>query len=95
MDIHKTKRWQILRKKVLKRDKYLCKESLRYGKRVEAFVVHHIYPVNSFPEYAFCEWNLISLSHKEHEAMHKRDTRELTEKGVWWMERISPHIYNK
>ncbi|MFR3430829.1 MAG: hypothetical protein ACLTTH_12420 [Holdemanella porci] len=36
--------------------------SKRYGRRVEAEVVHHIYPADEYPEYRFCDWNLISIA---------------------------------
>ena len=48
------KRWKKKREKILKRDGYLCRESKRYGKRVGATTVHHIYPAEAYPEYAWC-----------------------------------------
>lgn len=39
---YKTIRWKKLRVAILKRDKYLCQESKRYGKTVPAVIVHHI-----------------------------------------------------
>lgn len=78
---YKSTKWQKKRLHILKRDKNLCKESLRYGKRVQATVVHHIYPVKDYPQYAYCDWNLISLSNTQHEKMHHRDTGELTAQG--------------
>lgn len=78
---YKSTAWQKKRAHILRRDKYLCKESLRYGKRVNAEIVHHIYPVKDYPQYAFCDWNLISLSNAMHEKMHHRETGELTALG--------------
>lgn len=49
---------------------------------IEASHVHHIFPVEDYPEYALCEWNLISLSQKAHNMMHKRGSHELTELGI-------------
>ncbi len=43
-------------------DGYRCRESARYGKRVEATTVHHVWPAEDYPEYAWELWNLISLS---------------------------------
>lgn len=84
------KRWKKKREKILKRDGYLCRESKRYGKRVEATTVHHIYPVEEYPEYAWCDWNLISLSQPMHNAMHDRSTGALTALGREWTRRVSP-----
>ena len=28
----------------------------------EANTVHHIYPADEYPQYAWCDWNLISVS---------------------------------
>ena len=58
---------------------------------VEATTAHHVWPVEHYPEYQWCEWNLIALSSEEHNAMHDRDTRELTEKGEYWRLKITPH----
>ncbi|WP_221935824.1 beta-galactosidase, partial [Klebsiella pneumoniae] len=38
-------------------------------------------------EYAWKPWNLISLSGKNHDAMHDRVTRKLTELGESWRRR--------
>ena len=54
------KRWERIRGAVLARDQYLDQIKKRFGKRIGADTVHHIFPREYFPEYAFCEWNLIS-----------------------------------
>lgn len=74
-------RWKRKREKILRRDGYLCQESKRYGKRVDANTVHHIYPMEDYPEYKWCDWNLISLSHDIHNKMHDRNTNKLTPLG--------------
>ncbi|MGM1048392.1 MAG: HNH endonuclease [Bacillota bacterium] len=85
---YKTKRWITKRAKVLRRDEYMCQESKRYGKTVAATTVHHIYPLEFYPEYALCDWNLVSLCEKQHNGMHDRVTHELTELGKQWQERV-------
>lgn len=65
----------------------MCQESKRYGKTEPATTVHHIYPLEFYPELAFVDWNLISLSDKQHNAMHDRVTHELTAVGLAWQER--------
>lgn len=82
-----SERWKLLRKRILKRDENLCQESLRFGKRVQAVTVHHCFPAEQFPEFAYCSWNLVALSIKQHNRMHVRDTDELTELGEYWKRR--------
>jgi len=65
----------------------MCQESKRYGKTEEANTVHHIYQREFYPEIEYEDWNLISLSTKAHNAMHIRDSHELTELGKQWQER--------
>ena len=84
------KRWQLLRQRALKRDGYRCQEAARYGKRVEAQVVHHIWPAEDYPEFAYCLWNLVSLSAEAHDRMHDRKTRRLTALGERWRRKTSP-----
>lgn len=57
-------------------------ELRRYGKAVPADTVHHIFPAEDYPEYRWCDWNLISLSAKTHNELHDRNTNELTDKGM-------------
>ena len=78
---YKEPRWVELRKKILVRDKYMDQYLKRYGKFKTAEMVHHIFPVDEFPEYQYCEWNLISVSKSTHNMFHDRDTNELTEIG--------------
>ena len=61
-----------------------------YGRNVEATTVHHVWPVEDFPEWAWASWNLISLSTKAHNEMHDRVTDQLTAKGEAWQRRIPP-----
>ncbi len=71
----------------------MCQLSLRYGKRIDADTVHHIYPVENYPEYAFCDWNLISLSSTMHNKLHDRITNKLTDLGnVLKNKTIPPHL---
>ena len=83
-------RWKRKRARILKRDGYMCQESKRYGKRIDADTVHHIWPAEDYPEYAWCDWNLISLANCVHNKMHNRDTRELTEFGEALRRRTIP-----
>lgn len=82
-------RWLRLRERVLKRDGYLCQISKRYGKRVQATVVHHIFPRENYPEYQWEPWNLISVSMAAHNALHDRETDALTDEGRRLLERTA------
>lgn len=86
-DFYKSTKWKRKRNNILKRDDYMCQESKRYGKTVSATTVHHIYPLEYYPELALVDWNLISLSNIKHNSMHDRDTHELTELGKQWQAR--------
>lgn len=86
---YKDSKWISKRKAILKRDKYQCQECRRYGKMIDASHVHHIYPVEFFPEYRLCNWNLISLCQKCHNKMHDRESHELTAEGIRLQKRIT------
>lgn len=86
---YKKRRWELLRAAILKRDGYRCQLSKRYGKRVEANTVHHIFPRDLFPEYQWDPWNLISLARDVHDTLHDRATGDLTEKGAELLRRTA------
>lgn len=84
-----SKRWEMLRARVLRRDEYLDQVLLRYGKRITADTVHHALPREVFPEYAFCSWNCVSVSRDTHNKLHDRDGHYLTDEGMKLLERIA------
>ena len=88
-------RWRRLRASVLRdvirRDGApICQYLKRYGRRVEATHVHHIWPSEDFPQYAFERWNLIALSTEAHNMMHDRSTGKLTAVGERLRRRTIP-----
>lgn len=83
-------RWERKREHILKRDKYLCRLTKRYGTNVDASIVHHIYPADEYPEYFWCDWNLISVSSNIHNKLHDRKTRKLTQLGEDLKRRTKP-----
>lgn len=89
-DGYTSRRWRKLRKSILRRDRGRCRESARYGITAEATTVHHVWPAEDYPEYAWQPWNLISLSREKHDAMHDRVTRKLTPLGEAWRRRTPP-----
>lgn len=88
-DYH-SRRWARLRARILREAGYRCQYSKRFGKRVEATHVHHIWPAEDFPQFAWCGWNLIALSQEAHNAMHDRSTGKLTAVGESLRRRTVP-----
>lgn len=80
-NFYETKVWKRKRERIMRRDKYLCQYSKRYGKLIPAQTVHHILPFDEYPEYGLADWNLIALSHEAHNKMHARHTKDLSVAG--------------
>jgi 5-methylcytosine-specific restriction endonuclease McrA len=89
---YKSKKWKQFRKKILRRDKYLCRECNRYGKTTGANTVHHCIPVSEDPELKYNSNNLISLCESCHEKMHDKFDNSLTAAGQRWKEKITPLV---
>lgn len=68
--------WIRKRDAILRRDGYLCRECKRYGRRREAVLVHHIKPVEFFPDLAFVDENLVSLCAECHNKKHPEKGRK-------------------
>ena len=77
-----SKRWLATRKRILMRDGYMCRVASRYGRREPATLVHHIFPRDEYPQYQYCDWNLISVSRGTHNQLHDRDTNDLSSEGI-------------
>lgn len=80
--------WKRKRERILRRDGYQCQQSKRYGKLVQAEMVHHIFPRHEFPQYALNDWNLISLTVTEHNKLHT-DGGDLTDEGKRLLQRTA------
>ncbi len=87
-----TKRWKKKREHILRLDGYKCRIAAMYGRTEEAEVVHHIYPADEYPEYAWCDWNLISVSKAAHNKLENRQTGELTQFGQMIQDRTVPGV---
>lgn len=74
-------KWKKKRTKILRLDGYVDRYEQRYGRTVEANTVHHIYPAKEYPEYAWEDWNLLSISEGTHNRLENRITGELTAEG--------------
>lgn len=92
MNFYKTDKWKKKRAAVLRRDKYQCRECVRYGKVTAAKVVHHTFPLEFYPEHKLNSDTLISLCGSCHERMHIKGSHELTAEGIRWMERTKNKI---
>ena len=64
--------WRDKRRYILQRDRYLCQRCLRSGRLTPATMVHHIKPLEEYPEYSLDDKNLISLCNTCHEQVHVR-----------------------
>lgn len=73
--------WRRIRQQALQRDHFLCQECLRKKKIVPATEVHHILPLEDFPELGLELSNLTSLCWYCHEAT-KHKKQEQTTAGV-------------
>ena len=79
-------RWIKKRERILRRDGYQCQYAKQYGRLEEANTVHHIFPRRQYPQYAWEDWNLISVSAANHNKLENRATGELTDEGRAMME---------
>lgn len=79
---YKSRRWERVRQQALRRDNYIDQELKRYGNIKQAELVHHIFPVEEYPEYAYCLWNLISITRATHKDFHDQNNDTLTSKGI-------------
>ena len=70
-------RWKRKRAGILRRDGYACRYCKRFGRMREATEVHHIKPVDEFPELAFDDANLVSLCHACHNAQHPEKATQM------------------
>jgi 5-methylcytosine-specific restriction enzyme A len=92
MNFYKSTKWKKKRAAILRRDKYECRECRRYGMATQATMVHHIFPLELYPDRKLDAANLISLCNGCHESMHIRNSHELTEKGKAWVERMKKYF---
>lgn len=86
---YKSKKWQELRAKALRRDGYTDQLLIREGKRRNATTVHHALPRERYPEYQYSLWNLVSMTDETHEALHDRRFGTLTKEGELLMQEVA------
>lgn len=83
-------KWKKKRARILKLDRGMDRVAEYFGRHEIATTVHHIYPADEYPEYEWCDWNLISVSQSTHNKLENRKTGELTELGIWLMKKTIP-----
>ena len=79
---YQSEKWKRKRRYVLARDGHTDQIEKRYGRMKTAQTVHHIFPLEKFPEYAWNSWNLISVSYATHNKLHNRNRDTLTREGL-------------
>lgn len=72
MTFYQTKAWLRKRQEVLALDHYECQECKKRGRHTRAEIVHHVYHLDEYPEYALDIWvgpqrNLLSVCRDCHE----------------------------
>ena len=86
---YKTNKWVALRNTALIRDKYMCQCCIANNKQVNATCVHHVFPIERYPQYSYELWNLMSLCDKCHDEMHNHYTGELSKKGMLFLRALA------
>ena len=80
---YKTTIWKQIRKMVLIRDEYLCKDCMRIHKITPAQTVHHIIPLKIMWNQRTNKINLISLCESCHQERHKKmNEKEMSERII-------------
>ncbi len=66
----------------------MCQESRRFGRTKPAEMIHHIYPLEEYPELALEDWNLISLANTVHNTFHDRNSNKIIGRGLYWQKKF-------
>lgn len=75
---YKTTAWRRIRVQALERDHYLCQKCLERHRLTRATEVHHILPLEDYPESALVLSNLMSLCWDCHEqTKHRKPARSV------------------
>lgn len=82
MELYKSVKWKRKREAILKRDEYMCQRCKRYGRMVEATVVHHIKHADEYPELAYVDENLVSLCDACHNKAHPEKANIICKHGT-------------
>ncbi|MFD1899973.1 HNH endonuclease [Enterococcus termitis] len=91
---YKSKRWIKKKNHILKKYEYTCQQTLRYGTTVDAETVHHIYPLELYPELSLVDWNLLPVTNEAHNTFHSRKDHSITAKGKYWQKKEGRSLKN-
>lgn len=86
---YKTKKWERIRATALKRDGYMCQCCKAKNQMISAECVHHIFPKDTYIDYQYELWNLMSLCNNCHDEMHNHYTGELSKKGMLFLRSLA------
>lgn len=86
---YKSKKWETIRARALKRDEYMCQCCKANNQMIPAQCVHHIFPRDTYSQYQFELWNLMSLCNDCHDEMHNHYTGELSKKGMLFLRSLA------
>src|SRR5690554_2336937 len=75
MRFYATKAWKQIRLERLSKDNYLCQRCKKKGLITAGTTVHHVKPLEDYPELALDINNLTSLCNTCHEQIEKRRQR--------------------
>lgn len=70
MRFYKSPEWAAKRREVLERDRYECQRCKEQGGYSRGNTVHHIEPLESKPELALAEDNLVTVCAACHNVLH-------------------------
>ena len=75
--------WRNKRKAILERDNNECQVAKSIGRvDKDKLIVHHIKPLEHFPELAMDDSNLITVSHTSHNIIHGLTLAKFNDE--WW-----------
>lgn len=84
-------KWRQKSARVMSHYNYVDQVKKRFGKMIQADIVHHALPLEDFPEYAYHNDNLIPVSRATHRALHN-DDGSLTAQGIEVAQRAARKI---
>jgi 5-methylcytosine-specific restriction protein A len=67
---YSSKKWRKKRQYILHRDGFICQECRKYGRNIEARIVHHIIEVEEEPALKMSNNNLVSVCYSCHNKLH-------------------------
>ncbi|WP_407372342.1 HNH endonuclease [Carnobacterium sp.] len=82
-NFYQSQTWRNKRKAILKRDNNECQVAKSTGGvDKDKLIVHHVKPLEYFPELAMDDSNLITVSHRVHNIIHGLKVAKFNDE--WW-----------